>query len=292
MSTLHTLLFQPFIDFGFMRRALVACFALALSGGPLGTLLVLRRMSLMGDAIAHALLPGAAAGFLYAGLSLWAMGLGGFIAALLVAALAGATARVSSQHEDGAFAAFYLIALAAGVMLISLRGNSVDLMRVLFGNILGMDDASLYLVATVTSFTLLILALVARPLLVESFDPGFLAVVQGRGGWHQQLFLALVVANLVTGFTALGALMAVGLMMLPPLAARFWVGRVGGIMLLASILAAASAYCGLLLSYYLALPSGPAIVLCAGMAYLVSVLAGTRDSLRLKLFPSHAHQTA
>ncbi len=271
---------QPFVEFGFMRRALVACLALGLSCGPVGTLLVLRRMSLVGDAMAHALLPGAAIAFIFAGLSLPAMSLGAFVAALAVAALAGAVARFTAGREDASFAAFYLIALAAGVMLISTHGSSVDLMRVLFGSILAVDDAALLLVASVSSATLLVLAVVYRPLVVECFDPGFLRAVGGRGGWYHQLFLVLLVANLVAGFQALGTLMAVGLLMLPAIAARCWAQDVGWLSVIASVFALLSGYGGLLLSYHAGLPSGPAIVLLAGAIYLVSLCLGSRDSLR------------
>ena len=150
---LQGLLIQPFIEFGFMRRALVACLALGLSCGPIGTLLVLRRMSLVGDAIAHALLPGAALAFVLFGFSLWAMSIGGFVAAVAVAGMAGLVARLTPQREDASFAAFYLIALAAGVMIISIRGNSVDLMRVLFGTVLAVEDASLLLIAGIASMS-------------------------------------------------------------------------------------------------------------------------------------------
>ena len=290
--TAYQALVQPFIEFGFMRRALVACLALGLSCGPVGTLLVLRRMSLVGDAMAHALLPGAALAFIVAGLSLTAMSLGAFVAALLVAALAGGVTRWTAQREDASFAAFYLIALAAGVMLISVRGNSVDLMHVLFGSILAVDDAALLLVAAVSSVTLIVLALVWRPLLVECFDPGFLRAVGGRGGWFHQVFLVLLVANLVAGFQALGTLMAVGLLMLPAISARFWANDVGRLSAIATGLAALSGYGGLLLSYHAALPSGPAIVLVAGAFYLASLCLGSHDSLRRRLFSLQRHRTA
>ncbi|MBL8314097.1 MAG: metal ABC transporter permease [Rubrivivax sp.] len=290
--TVHELLLQPFAEFAFMRRALVACLALGLSCGPLGTLLVLRRMSLMGDAMSHALLPGAAVAFIVAGLSLPAMSVGAFGAALAVAALAGGVARWTAQREDASFAAFYLMALATGVMLISLYGNSVDLMRVLFGSVLAVDDAALLLVAGVSTATLLALAIVYRPLLVECFDPGFLRAVGGRGAWHHQIFLVLVVANLVAGFQALGTLMAVGLLMLPAIAARFWVHDVGWLSALAGILAVFSGYVGLLLSFHAALPSGPSIVMVAGALYLVSLCVGTRDSLRSRFAQRLHHRTA
>ena len=290
--TLHLALIEPFIEFGFMRRALVACLALGLSCGPVGTLLVLRRMSLVGDAMAHALLPGAALAFIFAGLSLGAMSIGAFLAAMLVAALAGGVTRWTSQREDASFAAFYLIALAAGVMLISTRGSSVDLMHVLFGSILAVDDAALLLVAGVSSASLLTLAVVYRPLVVECFDASFLRSVGGRGGWFHQVFLVLLVANLVAGFQALGTLMAVGLLMLPAIAARFWANDVGRLCAIAAGLGGASGYGGLLLSYHFNLPSGPAIVLFAGAVYLASLCLGPRDSLRSRLVLAHRHRVA
>ena len=144
---LYHALFEPFVEFGFMRRALVACMALGLGSGPVGVLLMLRRMSLVGDAMSHAVLPGAAIGFLVAGLSLPAMGLGGLVAGLAVALLSGVVSRFTSQREDASFASFYLTSLAAGVLIVSLRGSNIDLLHVLFGTILAIDDAALYLVA-------------------------------------------------------------------------------------------------------------------------------------------------
>jgi zinc/manganese transport system permease protein len=276
--SLYTALIQPFAEFSFMRRALVACIALGASCAPVGTLLVLRRMSLVGDAMAHALLPGAAVAFLIAGFSLAAMSAGGFIAGLVVALLAGWVTRVTAQKEDASFAAFYLIALALGVMLISTHGSSVDLMHVLFGTILAVDDASLMLIAAIASVTLLLLALIYRPLVAECFDPGFLRSVGAPGAVYHVLFLVLVVLNLVGAFQALGTLMAVGLMMLPAAAARFWVNEVWSLSLTAAVIAIASGCTGLLLSYHADLPSGPTIVLTAGAIYLVSLLCGRRDN--------------
>lgn len=283
---------QPFLDFGFMRRALVACLALSLSCGPIGTLLVLRRLSLVGDAMSHALLPGAAIGFVLAGFSLPAMSLGGFVAGMLVAGLAGLITRLTPQKEDASFAAFYLIALAAGVMIISLRGSSVDLMRVLFGSILAVDDAALLLVASVASVSLLVLALVYRPLVVECFDPLFMRSVGARGGWYHFVFLVLVVATLVSGFQALGTLMAVGLMMLPAVAARFWARQVWSLAAVAALLAVVSGYAGLLVSYHANLPSGPAIVLAAGAVYVLSIVAGRHDSILSRSLALRSHRRA
>jgi zinc/manganese transport system permease protein len=282
--TLYEVTLGPFVEFGFMRRALVGCLALALGGGPIGTILIIRRMSLMGDALSHAVLPGAALGFILAGLSLPAMSLGGVGAGLAVALLSGLVTRLTPLREDASFAAFYLISLALGVLLISTHGSNVDLLHLLFGSILAVDDTALILIGAIATSSLLALAVIYRPLVVECFDPGFLRAVGGRGGLVHTLFLALVVLNLVAGFQALGTLMAVGLMMLPAAAARFWVHELWLLGAASSALALASAFLGLLLSYHFDVPSGPAIVLVAGLAYLASVLFGPRDSLRALYF--------
>ncbi|QKZ05064.1 MULTISPECIES: metal ABC transporter permease [Pseudomonas] len=278
--TLYTSLVQPFVEFGFMRRALVACLALGLGSGPIGVLLMLRRMSLVGDAMSHAVLPGAALGFLVAGLSLPAMGLGGLIAGLTVALLAGLVSRFTSLKEDASFASFYLTSLAAGVMIVSLHGSNIDLLHVLFGTILAIDDQAIYLVAGIASFTLLLLAVIYRPLVLECFDPGFLRAVGGRGSLYHVLFLLLVVLNLVSGFQALGTLMAVGMMMLPATAARFWATSLTALMLVSTLLATLAGLIGLIVSYHLGVASGPAIVLTASAFYGVSVLFGRSGLLR------------
>jgi len=288
---LYAALIEPFVEYGFMRRALVACLALALGAGPVGTFLVLRRMSLMGDAMGHAILPGAAIAFLVAGLSLWAMSLGGFVAGLTVALLAGIVSRVTALREDASLAGFYLISLALGVLIVSMRGSSVDLLHVLFGTILSVDDGALLLVASIASVTLLTLAVIYRPLVIECFDPAFLRATTGGGTLWHFIFLTLVVLNLVAGFQALGTLMALGLMMLPAAAARFWAGAVWSLAALSVAMAFASGLIGLLISYNFSLPSGPSIILTAGAFYVGSILFGTRDSLRTRYFPrAHFHE--
>jgi zinc/manganese transport system permease protein len=289
--TFYDVALAPFAEFGFMRRALVGCLALALGCGPIGTILVIRRMSLMGDALSHAVLPGAALGFIVAGLSLPAMSLGGVVAGLVVALLSGLVTRLTPLREDASFAGFYLISLALGVLLVSIHGSNVDLLRLLFGSILAVDDAALILIGGIATASLLVLAVIYRPLVVECFDPGFLRAVGGRGGLVHTMFLVLVVFNLVAGFQALGTLMAVGLMMLPAAAARFWVRELWSLSAASGALALGSGFFGLLLSYHLDLPSGPAIVLVAGLGYFVSVALGPRDSLRA-LYVRRAHLEA
>src|ERR671917_246772 len=269
----------PFSEFEFMRRALVGVIAIALGGGPVGVFLMLRRMSLTGDAMAHAILPGAAIGYLVAGLSLPAMTIGGLAAGIVVAVLAGLVARVTALKEDASLAAFYLLSLALGVTIVSLKGSNVDLLHVLFGTVLALDDGTLLLLASISSLTVLALAVLYRPLVLECVDPTFLRSVSRAGTPTHLIFLGLVVLNLVGGFQALGTLLAVGMMMLPAAAARFWSADITLMMLIATALGIASGLCGLLLSFHAELPAGPAIVLSAGAAYLVSLLLGREGGL-------------
>jgi zinc/manganese transport system permease protein len=281
----YELFIAPFADFDFMRRALVATLALALGAGPIGVFLMLRRMSLMGDAMAHAVLPGAAVGFLVAGLNLFAMTLGGLVAGLVVALLAGAIARATKLKEDASLAAFFLVSLALGVALVSARGSNIDLLHFLFGNVLGLTGATLLLIAAISTCSLGLLALIWRPLVLECVDPGFLRSVSRIGAPVHIAFLALVVLNLVAGFQALGTLLAVGLMMLPAVTTRFWTRDITAMVLLAVFGGILSGYLGLLLSFHSALAAGPSIILVAGALYLASVLIGSVGGVLRRLVP-------
>ena len=264
--------FAPFAEFAFMRRALVATLALSLSAAPLGVFLTLRRMSLLGDALSHAVLPGVAIGFMLSGLSLTAMAFGGVVAGMLVAGIAGLVTRFTTLKEDASLAAIYLVALALGVMLISGHGTQLDLLHILFGSALGVDSQGLLMVAGVSSVSLLLLAALYRGLVLESFDPVFLAAAGRRGWLWQQGFLMLVVINLVAGFQTLGTLMAVGLMMLPAVSSRLWHDTLPAQLVNASVQAMLASAAGLLLSYHLDTPSGPTIIACAGALYALSLL--------------------
>jgi zinc/manganese transport system permease protein len=287
---LHDLLIAPFAEFGFLRRALVGCLALSVAAPPLGVFLMLRRMSLTADVLAHGILPGVAAGFILAGLSVTAMSIGGLVAGLVVTLGAGAISRATGGREDSALAALYLVALALGVTMVSASAGSVELTHLLFGSVLGVDDPALFMMAGVATLTLLGLSLAWRPLVLECFDPSFAAAEGARGGaWHL-LFMGLVVLNVLAAFQALGTMMAVGLMMLPAVASRHWARGVGGMAYAAVLIAILASLAGLLLSYHLDVPTGPAVVLAAGAAWVVSVLAGPVDGVLSRLM-RHRHLT-
>lgn len=286
--TLVNLLIEPFLEFGFMRSALIGCVVLSLSAAPMGVFLMLRRMSLTGDAMAHAILPGAAIGYLVSGLSLTAMTLGGIVAGMVVAVGSGLIARSTVLREDVSLAAFYLLSLALGVLIVSMRGNHLDLLHVLFGSALALDGAALMLLAGIAAVTLIALRLLYRPLVLECADPDYLRMVSRWSPVAHYGFLMLVVLNLVAGFHALGTLMAVGIMVLPAATARLWLRRMLPLLVVAPLLAASACVIGLLLSYHVDWPTGPAIVLCLGAFYVVSMLAAPFGVIRT-LRPSRVH---
>jgi zinc/manganese transport system permease protein len=284
-AMIYDLFVAPFGEFEFMRRALVGVCALALGAGPIGVFLMLRRMSLVGDAMAHAILPGAAIGFLVSGLSLLAMSTGGMIAGFVVALLAGIVARTTELKEDASLAVFFLISLAIGVTIVSLKGTNIDLLHFLFGSVLALDDPTLILMAASATMTLIVLALIYRPLVIECVDPGYLRSVSRAGTPVHLLFLALVVINLVSGFQALGTLLAVGIMMVPAAIGRFWARDITAMIAIAVLSGMISGYAGLVLSFHSGVPSGPAVILVAGIIYALSLAFGSVGGLVRQLVP-------
>ncbi len=282
---MNSLLLSPFSEYVFMQRALIGSLAVCLGAVPVGIFMTLRRMSLTGDAMAHAILPGAAIAYLLSGLSLISLTMGGLVAGMVVAALAGWVARSTHLKEDTSLAAFYLISLALGVLVISLKRSNVDLFHVLFGNILALDNAALWLLASIGSISLVLMAFLYRPLVIECVDPSFLRRFGNESAVAHYGFLFLMVINLVAGFHALGTLMAIGIMVLPAAAARFWAKTLDGILIVSVIMSFAGCYTGLLLSFYFDLPAGPAIILSLGVVYMSSLFVGFNGGLLNNHYP-------
>jgi zinc/manganese transport system permease protein len=271
-----------------MRHALVGCLALALGCEPIGTILVIRRMSLMVDALSHTVLPGAALGFIIAGLSLPPMSLSGVVAGLVVALLSGLMTRLTPLREDASFAGFYLISLVLGVLLVSIHGSNIDLSRLLFGSILAVDDT----------------ALDPDRRHRDREPPGARShLPPARGRVLRLCFSArrqrsrracpravsgtrrLQHGRRVSGARHVDGRRADDCCLPPPRA--FGCASLWSLSAASTALALGSGFLGLLLSY----PSGPAIVLVAGLGYLASVALGPRDSLSA-LYVRRAHLEA
>ena len=270
--SIWSVLITPFAEYAFMRSALVACTALAVASGPLGTLLLLRRMGLVGDVLSHAVMPGAAVGFALAGGGLAVLSAGGLVTGIAVVLLMILGTRFGAQREDASLAAFYFSSIGVGVLIVSLRGTNLDLMHVLLGTVLAIDVPALVLIVAIASIVLVVLALIFRPLAIQSFDPAFLRTMGSGDSAYRAMFLVLVVMDLVAGFQAFGTLLAGVPLILPAAAARCWAQRIGPLVGLSIGFGMVSGYAGLLASYHLNVPSGPAIACVAALIYAVSAL--------------------
>jgi zinc/manganese transport system permease protein len=279
-------LFEPFTE-ATVRHSMAAILALALSAGPIGVFLMLRRMSLIGDAMSHAILPGVAIGFLAAGLNVLAMTLGGLVAGLLIALLAGAVSRATALQEDASLAVFLLVSLAFGVVIVTVDGIDIErLMTFLFGEVAAkMSAEKLLVIAVNATISLLALALIYRPLVLGCVDPGFLRSVSRSDGIAHLTFLAVLVLNLINAFHALGTLLGVGIIIIPAATARFWTRDISTMIVLATAIALISGWAGLLFAFHLKIPSGPAVTLVAGVLYVGSVLFGRIGGVIWQIFP-------
>jgi zinc/manganese transport system permease protein len=269
------------------RRSLAAIVILALSAPPVGVFLMLRRMSLIGDAMSHAILPGAAIGYLVSGLSVVAMTIGGLAAGLVIAVLAGLVARATEVKEDASFAVFLLVSLALGVVLVTANGmDAEELMHFLFGETaISVDDEKLLLIAGNATVSTLVLAAIYRPLVLDCVDPNFLRSVSGAGVIAHLAFLILLVINLISGFHALGTLLGVGMMIIPATTARFWTRDITAMMAIAVAVGIVAGVSGIVASAQASLPVGAGVILAAGLLYIVSVIIGPVGGVLWKLFP-------
>lgn len=274
------ILFDPFINYGYMRRAIVACCALSISMTPIGGFLILRRMSLMGDALSHAILPGLAVGYFFYSASFIVMSICGFISGLIVLILSNWISEKTSFYEDASFAGFYLGFLAFGVILVSLQGSDIDLLNLLFGSILSVNMYILKCIGIISSITVFSVALCYRALVIEMFDSAFLKRNNIKSSRLIQIFFSsVVVLNLIASFQVTGTLMAVGLMILPGLAARCWVQGLINMLLISFCIAFLCSWIGLLIAFYISLPAGPVIILCTSIIFFISVLFGNNEGI-------------
>ncbi len=274
-----SLFIDPFVMLPFLKRALVVSVMIAVSSGLVGVFLLLNRMSLVGDALSHGVLPGIAIAFLFFGFNIYAMSLGGVIAGVFIAIVASLISHYTNLKEDASFAALYLFSLAVGVVLIMEIGSQADLLHILFGSVLAVDESSLYLVWGVLVITLTVLSFIYRPLLLYIIDPLYLALKTKAGLFFYGLFLFLVVLNLVASFQVLGTLMTVGMMMIPAICARLWSNRMEGVLLIAITLGVIGAYLGLVASVHYDIASGPMIILVLACFYVVSLFWGTEGGI-------------
>lgn len=280
--SLHELVAEP-LSYGFIQRGLISAALLSLSGGLLGSILVLRRMALMGDALSHSLLPGIAAAWLLFGPSTPALFAGAIFAGLLTALGSALLSRLTRIKEDAAFGCLFIVFFGAGIALLSRVPTRLNLEHFLFGNILAVGPAEIRLSAAASGATVAAFVLFRRSILLETFDPVFHRAIGGHGGITHVGVLALTVLNLVAALQTMGVVLALGLFLLPAAAAYLWCDRFGRLLAAAVGFALAGSVLGVLVSYHAGIASGAAIVLCLGGLFLASVLFSPRHGALARL---------
>lgn len=275
MSDLFSWLSEP-LQYQFVARGMAMALLLGVAGGLVGCVLLLRRIVLMADSFGHSLLPGIGLAYLWLGPGIVSLFTGAVIAGLFTSLMSGLINRLSRLKEDAAFGSLFVLCFALGVALMSKIAAPVDLLHYLFGNILGVTAADLYLVLTTTCITVLAACIWYRSLVVETFDPVFHRAAGGRSLLTHLGVLAAVVINLVAALQAVGMVLALGLFILPAVTAYLWCERFGAMLVVAAAYGGAMSCIGLLVSYHLNLPSGACMVGCLGLGYLVSLVFSPR----------------
>jgi ABC-type Mn2+/Zn2+ transport system permease subunit len=259
-------LLNPF-SYEFMQRGLIASVAVGVLCAVMGTYVVLRGMAFLGDAMAHAILPGVAIAYLLRGDLL----VGATIAAVLIALSIGFFSRQGTIKEDTAIGILFAAALSLGVALISsIQSYAVDLTHILFGNVLGVSTADLWLIGGISLLILLIVLVLYKPFLVISFDPVLAATLRLPAETLRQLMLVLLALTVVVSLQTVGVSLAAAMLVTPAATAYLLTRRLASMMLVSAALGALSSVIGLYLSYYLNIVSGSAIVLTATFFFLLA----------------------
>ncbi|MFN8412921.1 MAG: metal ABC transporter permease [Anaerolineales bacterium] len=263
-----TWLLEP-LTYQFMQRGLAASVIVGVLCAVMGTYVVLRGMAFLGDAMAHAILPGVAVAYLFGGNLL----VGAGIAAVLVALSIGFFSRQGDVKEDTAIGILFAAALSLGVALIStMQTYAVDLSHILFGNVLGVSSSDLWMIAIISLIILLIVAILYKPFLVISFDPVLAATLRLPAELLRNLMLVLLALTVVVSLQTVGVSLAAAMLVTPAATAYLLTRRLGPMMMVSALIGAVSSVIGLYISYYFNIVSGSAIVLTATAIFLLGFL--------------------
>jgi ABC-type Mn2+/Zn2+ transport system permease subunit len=272
MNSLFDIFLQPF-SYAFMVRGLVASVIVGVVCAVVGVYVVLRGMAFFGDALAHAVLPGVALGYLLSGgsrdtLFWWALG-----AAVLVALAVGRITKNAAIREDTAIGILFASMFALGIALISsVRSYSVDLSHFLFGNVLGVTNRDLILTSVFGGLVLLTIFLFYKEFLVLSFDPVLAATLRLPSSMLNNVLMVLMALTVSVAMQTVGVSLMVAMLVTPAASATLLTRRLWKGMLVSALIGAFSAITGLYISYYLNIVSGSAIVLTATVIFLLVFL--------------------
>ena len=268
-------LLEP-LQYAFMVRALLASVIVGVLCAVMGTYVVLRGMAFLGDALAHAILPGVAVAYLLHGNLL----IGAIVAALVIALSIGLFSKQGTIKEDTAIGILFAAALALGVALISsIQTYAVDLSHILFGNVLGVSPLDLQLTAGLGLLILLAVWVLYKPFLIISFDPILAATLRLPADLLRYVLLMLLALTVVVSLQTVGVGLAAAMLVTPAATAYLLTRRLAPMMMLSATLGALASVVGLYLSYYLNIVSGSAIVLTATGFFLLAYIFNPRQGV-------------
>jgi ABC-type Mn2+/Zn2+ transport system permease subunit len=266
---------EPF-TLAFMQRALLASLLVGVVCSVLGCYVVLRSMAFLGDAMAHAILPGVAVAYLFDANLL----VGALVAALIVAAGIGIISRGGQFKEDTAIGILFAAALSLGVVLIStIRTYATDLTHIMFGNVLAVTRNDLILTAVLATAVLLTVLAMYRELLLATFDPVLAHTIGRRPALVRNLLLVMLAVTVVISLQTVGVGLVAALLVTPAATAYLLTRRLPAMMGVAALIGAFSSIAGLYFSYYLNVASGAAVVLTATALFVLAFLFAPRRGI-------------
>lgn len=258
------------LQFNFILRALLAATAVGIVCSVLGTYVVLRGMAFFGDALAHAILPGVAVGYLVSGGAQGPVFWWGLVTAVFASLGIGAMSKSAGIKEDTAIGVIFAGMFALGIALISSAGSyAVDLAHFLFGNVLGVTGSDLLLIAGLGGLVVAVILVFYKEFMVLSFDPVLAATLRLPDRLLEYLLLIMIAVTIVVSLQTVGIALMVAMLVTPAASAYLLTKRLHVMMILAALIAAFSGVAGLYLSFYISIASGAAIVLVCTAIFLL-----------------------
>ena len=270
---------EGLVEYHFLQNALITAIVIGVVSGAVGCFIILRSMSLMGDAISHAVLPGVALSFM--------LGINFFIGAIVFGLLASFIITFIKENSvikgDTAIGITFSSFLALGVILIGLANSSTDLFHILFGNILAVQDSDMWLTLGVSGLVLFLIGLFFKELLLTSFDPILAKTMGINVNFYHYLLMGMLTLVSVTAMQSVGTILIVAMLITPAATAYLFTSSLKSMMLLASTLGALTSVLGLFLGYSFNIAAGSSIVLTSTIIFLVSFFLSPKQTVVKKI---------
>lgn len=272
---MFTKFFEGLLTYHFLQNAFITAIVIGIVAGAVGCFIILRSMSLMGDAISHAVLPGVAISFI--------LGINFFIGAIVFGLLSSIIITYIKENSvikgDTAIGITFSSFLALGIILIGLANSTTDLFHILFGNILAVQDSDKYMTIIVGLIVLTLITIFFKELLLTSFDPVLAKSMGMRVSFYHYLLMILLTLVAVTAMQSVGTILIVALLITPAATAYLYVKSLRTMLFLSSALGAVASVLGLYIGYTFNIAAGPSIVLTSTFMFLLAFLFSPKQSL-------------